>query len=575
MNKKIWVCIFTIILVIITVFCINNANSKKINYTIEKLGEQNYYLLMENNKYGVINKAGEVIIKPIYDVIEMPNPSKPIFVCKDNYNEDTKEYNIQVLNEEAKPILYQYYMTEAIKLKNVSNNGNYEKNVLTYKSNDKYGLIDINGKQIVKPIYDSIEGFDGNEGLLLVKKNGKYGIININGATIVKEKYDEIKSDLYSNKDFQTYKSGFIVGTRTDKGMRYGYIEPKKRKQILKNEYNEIYRICEKDNDDKIYIVAFKDGKAGIYENKKKIIDHLYEDIFYNEKNDLLVLQKLGKQGVFRFDNTQVLPLEFENIIMTGDYINALNGENVEVYDINGKKQDDSSFVSKTKINNKFEIVLTKEGRYIIKNLQDNIEINEQYSFVQYLYNDYFIVMKDSKFGVINGKGEKKLDFKYNSIQRLENYNIIQAFNEKSIIELYDENINFIVKSDVLNVNYKDSFIEIYNNNDIIYTDYNGKILVDTDIFKDNNIIAFKEKKKWGYKNKNGEIVVPAKYDFAANLNKYGYGAVRIDNRWMSVDSNGQVLEGLEYELDTQFPPIFFKQYYEVDMNCGEIYFTL
>ena len=36
----------------------------------------------------------------------------------------------------------------------------YEKKVLRYKQNGKYGLIDYEGKVITKPIYEEIEGLD-------------------------------------------------------------------------------------------------------------------------------------------------------------------------------------------------------------------------------------------------------------------------------------------------------------------------------------------------------------------------------------------------------------------------------
>ena len=156
---------------------------------------------MKENKYGIIDKQGNSIIDTLYDIIEMPNPSKDIFICKSNYNAESNEYNVQVFNSKKEPILYQYYIVEAIPLNNIENNGFFEKSVLKYKSEGLYGLIDLSGKKITNAIYESIDGFEYKEGMLLVKKSGKYGVININGAVIVKNKYDEITCDGYFNKD--------------------------------------------------------------------------------------------------------------------------------------------------------------------------------------------------------------------------------------------------------------------------------------------------------------------------------------------------------------------------------------
>ena len=72
----------------------------------------------------------------------------------------------------------QYEKIAPIKLKNIANNLMYEKNILTYEKDGKIGLINIEGKNITKPIYESIEGLPYKEGELLVKQNGKYGVLN-------------------------------------------------------------------------------------------------------------------------------------------------------------------------------------------------------------------------------------------------------------------------------------------------------------------------------------------------------------------------------------------------------------
>ena len=62
----------------------------------------------------------------------------------------------------------------------------YEKSVLKYSKNGKYGIIDLNGKKITNAVYEEIDTLQFKEGELLVKKDGKYGVINIKGATLVK-----------------------------------------------------------------------------------------------------------------------------------------------------------------------------------------------------------------------------------------------------------------------------------------------------------------------------------------------------------------------------------------------------
>ena len=177
MKKKFF--IFLILIIGIIVIVKYSKYKKSLVYTVEHIENEDYFPVMQNERYGVINRNGDIVVDPIYDVIEIPNPTKPLFICKNNYNVETKNYNVQVFDDSNNQLLYQYYIVEAIKLNNVENNGYYEKSVLKYKSNDKYGLINFDGKKITDAIYDSIEGFDYKEGLLLVKKSDKYGIINM------------------------------------------------------------------------------------------------------------------------------------------------------------------------------------------------------------------------------------------------------------------------------------------------------------------------------------------------------------------------------------------------------------
>ena len=575
MKKKVIVVLSIIILIIGIISIIKyNKNKSKFNYTIEQISEVNYFLLMQNNKYGVVNKNGDIVVDPIYDVVEIPNASKPVFICKGNYDQNSGEYNIQVFNDKKEPILYQYYTVEAIKLNNVESNGNYEKSVLKYKSDNKYGLIDFNGNKITDAIYDSIEGFNYREGILLVKKSDKYGIINIKGASIIKPKYDEILCDEYYTTDSKYDKSGYIVGTKTDKGMRYGYIDGIKKKQILKNEYNDIYRITDKIDDNNIYLVAFKDGKAGVYQNKKKIINNEYEDILYNANNDLLTLQKTSKQGVSKFDGTTIIPIEYDNIFFAGEYINAQKGDKIDIYNFDGTKENSEYISRKSVADKKYEIVSTSDDKYKIINNENNKVIDDNYQYVQYLFKNYFSVTKDNKYGIIDSDGNTILDFKYNIVRLLENSNVIQVIDDKSNIELLDENLKSIIKIKDANIYTYDNYFKVYSDDSVQYFDKSGKKLESKDVFPNNKLFAYKERNKWGFKDKDGNIVVKPIYDMVTEFNEYGYAGIKSKNKWGSINENGDVIKEPTYEVESNIIPNFIKEYYQVDLGYGEPYYT-
>lgn len=483
MKKRFLICIIPIVLIIGIILIVNINNKKKYDFEVEKLTSINYFLFTQNNKYGVIDRNGNVIIEPNYDIVEIPNPSKDLFICKSNYDANKKEYSVQVFNKDKKQILYQYYIVEAIQLNNVENNDFYEKKVLKYKSNGLYGLIDFSGKKITKAEYESIDGFEFNEGLMLVKKSGKYGIINMNGAVVVKPKYDEVYSDKYYDENNGYKNSGYIVGIKSNDGMRYGYIDSD-RKTILKNEYNDIYRIDEKK--DSTYLIAFKNGKAGIYNKNKNILKHDYEDIEYNAQNDLLIVQKASKQGVAKFDGTIVVPIEYDNILFAGSYINAKKGDSVDIFDKNGNKEQNDHYASKQDFNNnKYAIVSTTDNEFKVIVNTENRVIEDDYTYAQYLFDKYFIVQKNKKFGIIDDEKNTIIDCKYEVIQPTMDFGIIQLLGKDGKIEIIDKNFNTIVEASKINISTNNKYLKVVGNSKELYISKDGKVVSFSDLEND------------------------------------------------------------------------------------------
>ena len=130
MKKKYIVILIIVLLIAIAVagyFIYKQMLLNGREYEVEKIDIESYeyFILRQEGKYGVINKTGDIVINPEYTNIVIPNPQKAIFVCYDE-NENTK-----ILNQNQEQILTQYTNVEPIKLKNISSNIMYEKNILT------------------------------------------------------------------------------------------------------------------------------------------------------------------------------------------------------------------------------------------------------------------------------------------------------------------------------------------------------------------------------------------------------------------------------------------------------------
>ena len=153
MKKRYIVLIIIVILILIalaSVFIFQKTVEEGKKYEIEEIKDYGYFVVRENEKYGVIDKTGKNVVEAKYDNVIIPNPEKPVFVCYEGTA--TKIFNAnneQILTEEQN--------VEPIRLKNIASSLMYEKTVLTYKENDKMGLINLEGKVITKPIYEQIQ----------------------------------------------------------------------------------------------------------------------------------------------------------------------------------------------------------------------------------------------------------------------------------------------------------------------------------------------------------------------------------------------------------------------------------
>ena len=154
--KKVIIIFTLIVIAIIGVVLIKNNKEKKYNYKIETISEYKYYIYKENNQYGVIDENGNVIIEAKYNNVIIPNPSRDIFVCYVDEKAD-------ILNSNKEKLFTKYDSVEPIKLKNVASTLAYEKSVFIYKQNEKFGLINFEGKVLTKSIYDTIENLQPTE----------------------------------------------------------------------------------------------------------------------------------------------------------------------------------------------------------------------------------------------------------------------------------------------------------------------------------------------------------------------------------------------------------------------------
>lgn len=566
MNKKIrWIIIGIVAVIIIAISIMAIINEVQLHYKVEEISEYKYFTLEQNQKYGVIDRNGNIVIEAEYGAVQIPNPSKAIFVCVKEYNENTKEYETVVYNEKKEVLLSNYKNVQAISIYTNVNSTPYEKSVLTYKENGKYGLINLEGKQITKPVYDEISSINYKEGTFLVKQNELEGIINMKGKVIIKCEYESVTSDNYYSENGNKKQAGFIVSKKTEDGYRYGYANY--RGTIILNPiYTQLERVTEIANEKGVYFIAFKNGQAGLLKNNKEILNYEYEDIQYNVLGSIFVTKRNGKYGAVNQEGTTVLYPEYDNVYTGGMYLNALKDKDIFIFDLNGNKIETNE-VSKTKTENaNYYITIDKNNKYKVVDSKDNIIIDKDYTYIEYLPGDYFIVERDSKSGIIDSNGKSVIELKYDSISRINETDILQMEKDKNIA-LYNLNMKEIVSMDnaiVKEVKDEKAYILLYSDTDFKYLDKNGNILTSQNLFENNSLFAKNINGKWGFVDKDGNLKVQNDYELVTDFNKYGFAGIKKDGKWGSINQNGEVVQEPTYDLKRNIPE-FVGKYYRVN----------
>ncbi|MBJ2172752.1 WG repeat-containing protein [Aureibaculum sp. A20] len=315
------------------------------------------YLYEKNNNVGFVDNNFKVIVKPIYE--ELGGFQEKFFGEYSIFKSDGKYGVLDLKGNQIITPLYTYL-----------GNTNSPK-FFYFKRNKKYGLVNLKGEEIIKPMFDYISALTDKGKSVIVKKDGKYGLVSINGKNITEFKYENISGDFDSK----------VYPFRKDN--KYGYIN-RKGKEIIKPIYNHAQAF-----NDGFAIVSI-DNKYGIINKKGEIlIEPKYQNISYqysffhdhqfNVNSKLYYLKEGNKIGLMD-KNLKVIILPTYNQI--------------------GNFNEGFAFVKK---DNKYGFI-NEEGKLVIPLI---------YADADTFSEGLAPVVKNGKWGYIDKLGDIAIDFQF------------------------------------------------------------------------------------------------------------------------------------------------------------------
>lgn len=488
--KKVIAVIVLILVILMFVFVIKNLLTK--DKDKDSITVTSYFTLYKDSKWGVIDSNGNIIIEPTYDeMITIPDNKTDVFICVYDVNYDENTYKTKVLNSKNKEIIQGYELVEAIDNYDESYNLWYEKDVLKVKKDNKYGLINVSGKEILSCEYDEINPLQGVMNSYIIKQADSVGLVDNTGKVIINPTYKEIKA---LGKD---YKDGFIS--------------------------------------------VNKEEKYGIYDfTGKVILDNIYEDIKNISGDKKYVVKDNGTYKVISSDGNIILDSGFDDVV-------SIDKDN---------------------------IIIKKGNSYGVINTSNEVKIKNEYQDLKYMYSDYYIAKKSGKYGVIDINNDEKLAFEYSNISYNKDADFIEVEKEGQTETLiYNSNFELKITGILSEVNAEKGYFRIREEDDYKYYNFKFEEKNATDILNTNTLFLSKKDGKFGYVDKEGNVVVDYIYDDAREQNAYGFAAVKKDGSWGSIDKKGNIVQEPKYTLKDNYKIDFIGKWH-IGEDLNAYYYT-
>ena len=430
-----------------------------------------YYTVYENGKWGVIDTKLNKVIDAEYDeMIAIPDNTKPVFIITTDTDYENGTFNTKVLDDKSKQLYTDYDKVEVIYNHDKSNNLWFEKNVLKVQKDGKYGLINLDGTELLACSYDDIKPIEGSKNVLITVKDEKQGVVNTTGTLIINNEYEKITT--VTDK----YEDGFIV--KNDSG-KYG-VANSSGKVVVDVKYDDVKNVY----GNKMYVVKEDDTWEIIDEEGNTYLKDKFDDV--KQINiDNIVISKDKKYGIVTTDGEAVLDTEYEDLsfIFTDTYI------------------------------------AKKDGKYGIITVSKEEKLPFEYSFIKYESEANFIraqkdtlntQLLDREFnvkaeGIVSEINTDKNYIRLRSGEEYKYYNL--NLEEKTPQELLTGNTLFLSK--------KDGKYGYVNENGIVVVDYKYDDATEQNKY---GYVSVKKDGKWGSLDQTGKVVLEPTYTLENNL---------------------------------------------------------
>ncbi|KIO52520.1 hypothetical protein IW18_11295 [Flavobacterium hibernum] len=446
--------------------------------------ENNYAVFRTfNNKMGLIDSLGNVIIKPNYQYIDNKKDLKNLFEAAIIVNKKYKRGFIDLQNKIKIPFDYDdiFYLGNGL---------------IRVSKNNKTGVVDTENKIVIPVKYDYIQN---QNGILFVQTNNAIDLFDAKGKQLTNFKAADI--DYFkSRKSIVTLsnKNTFIIDDQGNiilnsiKNHQFETVFDSdaylikntitKKKGILNSsgQYKIECKYDEISPSNSIYIVR-NNEKSGIVDKKDSVLKPLiYDHIFSAFYKDSIQFQnqyfadKGNLKGIINpFLEKEIIPISYKNVEQLSKYYITVNFDNKNgVFSSNSAIliPEDYEFynVSQNKIfavkNSKKYLLTIADNGYNEIEIFAGEFVKDKFNFGEFSKSNYQIFKNENKLGVISNENKIVIPSEFDSIneiystgefivQKNKKYGIVNASNQVLLELKYDsfKIIKEVVKFEIKN----------------------------------------------------------------------------------------------------------------------------
>ena len=219
-------------------------------------------------------------------------------------------------------------------------------------------------------------------------------------------------------------------------------------------------------------------------------------------------------------------------------------------------------------------IVYEYNNKYCAYDLKNNKKLSQTYKELKYTTDNMFIAKKDSKYGIIDIDNKVKVKENYININYYEDVNIYELEEkEENAATILNGDLKEIAKGIVNDTNSEKAYIKVWTETGYEYYNLVGEKQESKDILTNNSLFLSKQNDKYGFVDKEGNVVIDYIYDDAKEQNEFGYIAVKKEGLWGCIDKNGEAICETKYNLDDNLLINFIGEYHlGEDLNL--MYYT-